>query len=68
VADVSHQVDSWFIGLRIVGNCIWISYSIYIDSFFLLLNNTVTVLSSVVLAYYKYQNRSRGRPGQALES
>ena len=56
------DINPWFIGLRIAGNCIWISYSIYINSFFLLLNNTVTVLSSVVLAYYKYQNRHKGRP------
>ena len=55
------DLNPWFIGLRIAGNTIWIAYSLYIKSFFLLLNNTVTVLASLVLAYYKLQNRHQPR-------
>ena len=53
------DINHWFIGLRIVGNCIWMAYSVYIDSFFLLLNNVVTVVSSLFIGYCKYCNRRR---------
>ena len=52
------DINQWFIGLRVVGNCIWIAYAVYINSFFLLLNNVVTVLSSVFIGYYKYVERA----------
>ena len=51
------DINQWFIGLRIVGNCIWMAYSVYINSFFLLLNNLVTVCSSIFIGYYKYKYR-----------
>ena len=51
------DINPWFIGLRIIGNCIWMAYSVYINSFFLLLNNVVTVVSSLFIGYYKYRNR-----------
>ena len=57
------DINHWFIVLRIVGNCIWISYSIYINSFFLLLNNVITVLSSMFIGYYKFSHRP---PPQSL--
>jgi len=47
------DLNKWFIILRIVGNTIWILYSIYIDSFLMLLNNSVTVCSSIFIGYYK---------------
>ena len=49
----THDINHWFITLRIVGNCIWIAYAIRINSFFLLLNNSVTVVSSLIIGYYK---------------
>jgi MtN3 and saliva related transmembrane protein len=45
--------SSWFIFLRILGNIIWIIYAIDIDSLQMLINNSVTVLSSVFIGYYK---------------
>ena len=47
------DLSSWFIFLRIVGNSIWIGYSIEIDSMMMLINTIVTVGSSVFIAYYK---------------
>jgi MtN3 and saliva related transmembrane protein len=45
--------SSWFIFLRILGNIIWIIYSIEIDSLQMLINTSVTVLSSIFIGYYK---------------
>ncbi len=45
--------SSIFLFLRIVGNVIWIPYSIEIDSLLLLINTLVTVLSSIFISYYK---------------
>jgi uncharacterized protein with PQ loop repeat len=57
----------WFLALRVVGNLIWVAYSIELDSFLFLLNNIVTVLSSVFIGYYKVgemlkENRNRHAP------
>ena len=49
--------SSWFLILRIVTNIIWTWYAIEIDSLLLLINNLVTVLSSIFIAYYKFYNR-----------
>jgi MtN3 and saliva related transmembrane protein len=45
--------SSWFIFLRIFGNIIWIAYAIDIDSLQMLVNNCVTVFSSMFIGYYK---------------
>ena len=45
--------SGWFLFLRVVGNVIWIGYSIEIGSFLMLTNNIVTVVSSMFLGYYK---------------
>ena len=45
--------SEWFLFLRIVGNIIWIGYSIEIDSLLMLINNLVTVLASLFIGYYK---------------
>lgn len=45
--------SSWFISLRIIGNSIWIAYSVEIGSLLMLINNIVTVFSSVFVGYYK---------------
>jgi MtN3 and saliva related transmembrane protein len=42
-----------FLLLRIVGNTIWIGYAIQIDSMLVLINNLVTVLSSMFIGFYK---------------
>jgi MtN3 and saliva related transmembrane protein len=42
-----------FLVLRIVGNLIWIGYAIEVNSLLMLINNVVTVLSSVFISYYK---------------
>jgi MtN3 and saliva related transmembrane protein len=42
-----------FLLLRIIGNSIWIAYSIEVNSFPMLLNNIVSVGASVFIGYYK---------------
>jgi uncharacterized protein with PQ loop repeat len=45
----------WFIVLRIIGNFIWMSYSIEVNSLLMLINNSVTVSSSLFIGYYKWR-------------
>ena len=45
--------SSSFLFLRVIGNIIWIGYAIEVDSFLMLTNNIVTVISSLFLGYYK---------------
>jgi len=45
--------STWFIFLRVLGNSIWISYAINIDSLQMLINNCVTVFASLFISYYK---------------
>ncbi len=45
--------SEWFLFLRIVGNVIWIPYSIEIGSTLMLVNTLVTVASSIFIGYYK---------------
>ncbi len=42
-----------FLSLRIIGNVIWIAYAAEINSLLLIINNTVTVLSTVFISFYK---------------
>ncbi len=42
-----------FLLLRIIGNLIWIEYAIELNSMLMLINNIVTVLSSIFIGYYK---------------
>jgi len=42
-----------FLLLRILGNLIWIEYAIELDSMLMLINNIVTVVSSLFIGYYK---------------
>ena len=53
-----------FIFLRIVGNIIWIPYSIEIDSLLLLINTLVTVISSIFIGYYKIKEIIREKRTQ----
>lgn len=45
--------SGWFLFLRIIGNTIWVVYAIEVDSMLMLINNTVSVISSVFIGYYK---------------
>ena len=42
-----------FLVMRILGNSIWIGYSIEINSALMLINNLVVVFSTMFLGYYK---------------
>lgn len=42
-----------FLLLRIIGNTIWLAYSIEVNSFLMILNNAVTIIASVFIGYYK---------------
>jgi len=53
----------WFIVLRIIGNSIWMVYSIEINSLAMLINNSVTVFASLFLGYYKLRNYLDTRMG-----
>lgn len=45
--------SSTFLFLRVIGNSIWLAYSIELNEFLFLLSNFVTVLSSIFISYYK---------------
>jgi MtN3 and saliva related transmembrane protein len=45
--------SEWFLFLRIFGNIIWVAYAIEVESMLMLINNIVTVLSSIFIGYYK---------------
>jgi uncharacterized protein with PQ loop repeat len=47
------DLSGWFLLLRIIGNSIWIEYAIELNSMLMLINNIVTVLSSLFIGYYK---------------
>ena len=49
----TRDFSSLFLLLRIIGNLIWIAYAIEINSLLLVINNSVTVLSTAYLGYYK---------------
>jgi len=49
------DISAWFLILRIVGNSIWIAYGVAINSFLVVLNNTITVGSSIFMSYYKFK-------------
>lgn len=42
-----------FLLLRIIGNIIWCEYAIEVNSLLMLLNNLVTIISSLFIGYYK---------------
>jgi MtN3 and saliva related transmembrane protein len=45
----------WFIVLRICGNFIWVVYAIEVNSLLMLINNSVTVIASLFIGYYKWR-------------
>ena len=62
------DLSSWFIFLRIVGNSIWIGYSIEIDSMMMLINNIITVSSSIFIAYYKVSELYKERLEKKMQT
>ena len=42
-----------FLFMRVVGNCIWLAYSIELKAFLFILSNIVSVISSIFVSYYK---------------
>lgn len=49
----TQDFSGWFLFLRIVGNVIWVIYSIYIANLLMLINNVITVIASVFVGFYK---------------
>jgi len=47
------DISGTFLFLRFITNSIWIAYAIEIESLLFLINNIVTVLSSLFIGYYK---------------
>jgi uncharacterized protein with PQ loop repeat len=47
------DISASFLVLRIIGNSIWIAYAIEVNSFLMLVNNCITVLSSFFVGYFK---------------
>lgn len=45
-----------FISLRIIGNIIWLVYAIQIKSIMFIINNVITILSSIFIGYYMIIN------------
>jgi len=45
--------SGWFLLLRITGNIIWTAYAIEVESVLMIINNTVTILSTSFISYYK---------------
>jgi MtN3 and saliva related transmembrane protein len=51
--------DVSFVILRIIGNIIWMAYAIDKNSLLLLINNSVTVFSSLFIGYYKFFEKEK---------
>ena len=49
----TRDFSGWFLSLRVIGNVIWVAYAIEVDSMLMLINNVVTVISSIFIGYYK---------------
>ena len=62
------DLSSWFIFLRIVGNSIWIGYAIEIDNMMMLINNIITVSSSIFIAYYKVSELYKERLEKKMQN
>ena len=42
-----------FLFMRVIGNCIWLAYSIELQQFLFMLSNVVSVLAAIFISYYK---------------
>ena len=45
--------SSTFLFMRVVGNSIWLAYSLELNEFLFIVSNVVSVFSSVFISYYK---------------
>jgi uncharacterized protein with PQ loop repeat len=45
--------SSTFLFMRVIGNCIWLAYSIELKQFLFMLANIVSLFSSIFISYYK---------------
>lgn len=49
----TRDFSTTFLLMRVVGNIIWVVYSVEIGSVLFLINNVVTVVASLFIGYYK---------------
>ena len=49
----TRDFSSIFLGMRLAACFIWGAYSIEINSFLMLINNLITLLSTIFIGYYK---------------
>ena len=61
------DLSSWFLFLRIIGNSIWMGYAIEVDSMMMLINNIITVFSSIFIAYYKVLELHKERMDKKIQ-
>ena len=61
------ELSSWFLFLRIIGNSIWMGYAIEVDSMMMLINNIITVFSSIFIAYYKVLELHKERMDKKIQ-
>ena len=52
----TRDFSSTFLFLRVVGNSIWLAYSIELNTFLFLICNIVSVGASVFISYYKLRD------------
>ena len=45
--------SGWFLLLRIISNIIWTAYAIQISSLLMIINNSITIFSTMFISYYK---------------
>jgi uncharacterized protein with PQ loop repeat len=45
--------SGWFLLLRIISNIIWTAYAIQISSLLMIINNLITIFSTMFISYYK---------------
>lgn len=62
----TRDLSTWFLFLRILGNLIWVVYSVYIANLLMLINNVVTVAASVFVGYYKVREIIKDRNGRYI--
>jgi MtN3 and saliva related transmembrane protein len=63
----TRDFSGWFLSLRILGNAIWVVYSIYVANLLMLINNVVTVVASVFVGYYKVREMLQDRRLSAID-
>lgn len=61
----TNDFSSTFLFMRVVGNTIWLAYSIELNTFLFLLSNIVSVGSSIFISFYKVVELYKERKEQA---